>query len=61
VALCVPQRLEAGRAQVDYAVVSITEQGIGDRLTLDGAATPWEDRLFASGFALVPRPFPKPS
>lgn len=43
---------------VDYAVVSVTEQGIGDRLTLDGAATPWEDRLFGSGFALVPRPFP---
>jgi hypothetical protein len=44
--------------RLDYAVVSITEQGIGDRLTLDGAATPWEDRLFTSGFALVPRPFP---
>jgi len=43
---------------LDYAVVSITEQGIGDRLTLDGAANPWEDRLFVSGFALVPRPFP---
>jgi hypothetical protein len=43
---------------VDYAVVSVTEQGIGDRLTLDGAANPWEDRLFGSGFALVPRPFP---
>ena len=44
--------------RVDYAVVSVTEQGIGDRLTLDGAASPWEDRLFVSGFALVPRPFP---
>jgi hypothetical protein len=43
---------------LDYAVVSVTEQGIGDRLTLDGAASPWEDRLFVSGFALVPRPFP---
>lgn len=43
---------------LDYAVVSVTEQGIGDRLTLDGAASPWEDRLFESGFALVPRAFP---
>jgi hypothetical protein len=43
---------------LDYAVVSVTDQGIGDRLTLDGAANPWEDRLFVSGFALVPRPFP---
>ena len=43
---------------LDYAVVSVTEQGIGDRLTLDGAASPWVDHLFGSGFALVPRPFP---
>jgi hypothetical protein len=43
---------------LDYAVVSVTEQGIGDRLTLDGAASPSEDRLFGSGFALVPRVFP---
>jgi hypothetical protein len=43
---------------LDYAVVSVTDQGIGDRLTLDGAATPAEERLFTSGFVLVERPFP---
>jgi hypothetical protein len=43
---------------IDYAVVSVTDQGIGDRLTLDGAASPWDERLFNSGFALVERPFP---
>ncbi|MFO1361539.1 MAG: hypothetical protein U1F45_03565 [Burkholderiales bacterium] len=43
---------------VDYAIVSVTDQGIGDRLTLDGAASPSADHLFGSGFALVERPFP---
>jgi hypothetical protein len=43
---------------LDYAVVSVTEQGIGDRLAIGGAASPWDDRLFGSGFALVERPFP---
>ena len=43
---------------VDYAVVSVTDQAIGDRLTLDGTASPWDDRPFGSGFALVARPFP---
>jgi hypothetical protein len=43
---------------LDLTVVSVTEQGIGDRLTLDGAGSPAEERLFASGFALVERPFP---
>jgi hypothetical protein len=43
---------------LDYVVVSVTDQAIGDRLTIDGAANPAEDRLFNSGFALVERPFP---
>jgi hypothetical protein len=43
---------------LDYAVVSVTEQGIGDRLTLDGAPNPADDRTFTSGFAFVPRIFP---
>lgn len=50
-------RQDAART-LDYAVVSVTDQGIGDRLTLDGAASPWDERRFASGFALVERPFP---
>ena len=43
---------------LDFAVVSVTDQGIGDRLTIDGAASPWQEHLFTSGFALVERPFP---
>jgi hypothetical protein len=43
---------------LDCAVVSVTDQGIADRLTLDGAASPSDERTFGAGFALTPRVFP---
>ena len=43
---------------LDYTVVSVTDQGITDRLTIDGAASPTDERTFGSGFALTPRVFP---
>lgn len=43
---------------LDYAIVAVTDQAIVDRLTIDGAATPSDDRTFGSGFALLERVFP---
>lgn len=40
---------------LDVAVVSVTDQGIGDRLAVDGAQTPWAEQLFTSQFAIVAR------
>jgi hypothetical protein len=41
---------------LDIAVVSVTDQGIGDRLTVDGAPTPWAEHLFTSQLTIVARP-----
>jgi hypothetical protein len=43
---------------LDCTVVSVTAQAIADRLTIGGAASPWQDHQFASGFALIERAFP---
>jgi hypothetical protein len=43
---------------LDFTVVSVSERGVTDRLTIDGAAAPWHDGRFASGFALVERVLP---
>ena len=43
---------------LDYTVVSVTAHAIADRLTIGGAASPWQDHAFASGFALVERVLP---
>jgi hypothetical protein len=43
---------------LDVAVVTVADQGIGDRLTVDGAASPSADQLFTSQFAIVARVLP---
>jgi hypothetical protein len=40
---------------LDVAVISVTDQGIGDRLTVDGAQSPWAEQLFTSQLAIVAR------
>jgi hypothetical protein len=43
---------------VDVTVASVTGQGIGDRLTVDGAPGPSADQLFTSQSAIVARVLP---
>lgn len=43
---------------VDVAVVTVTDQGIGDRLTVDGTPSPSSDQLFTSQLAIVARVLP---
>jgi hypothetical protein len=41
---------------LDFAVVSVADQGLTDRLTVDGAATPAAEQLFTSQLAITARP-----
>lgn len=43
---------------LDCTVVLVTDQAVTDRLTIDGAVSPSDERTFGSGFALTPRVFP---